>query len=244
MVGTNKFGSWLLVAVSGLALAVVGAAKSPEKVAATAVDSGSFGVFVNGQRVATETFSIQQRADVSTASSEVKATDGKNEQRSEMQLTAAGNLRRYEWKEISPGKSQAVVEPMDDFLVEHITTEPGAKPQDKPFILPTSTLVLDDYAFSHREILVWRYLAQACASGLANCRPAKAQFGVLIPHQQMSAPVTVEYVGPEGVTMKGEQRILNRFNISSEDSVWSVWMDPTNMKVTRMSTGNTEVVRD
>jgi len=174
----------------------------------------------------------------------VKSTDGKNSQRSELQLNSNGNLRRYEWRETSPGKAQLVVEPTEDFLLERVTPEPGAKPQEKPFILPASTPVLDDYFFSHREILLWRYLAQACNGNLSGCRPGKLQFGVLIPHQQMSAPVTVEYMGPEQSSVGGEMRAINRFNITSEDSVWAVWMDPTTSKVMRMSTGNTEVVRD
>ena len=237
----NNLAASLLLAVA-LVLGSTAEAKSPEK--STAVDSGSFGVFVNGQRVATETFSIQQKSDASVANSEVKATDGKNAQRSEMQLTVNGDLRRYEWHEESPGKAQAIVEPMDEFLVERVTTEPGTKAQEKPFILPTSTMVLDDYFFSHREILLWRYLAQACGNKLDSCRPKKTQFGVLVPHQQVSVPVQVEFVGPEGATLAGEQRILNRFTITSDETVWAVWMDPVTMKVVRMSTGNTEVVRD
>jgi len=240
MIRYVKFVSLLTFAV--LALASISFAKNQEKPAA--VDSGSFGIFVNGQRVATETFNIQQKPDVSIATSEVKGTDGKNTQHSELQLSPSGDLRRYEWKEIAPGKAQAIVEPSEDFLIERITLEPGTKPQEKPYILPASTLVLDDYFFSHREILMWRYLAQVCGNNLASCRPQKAQFGVLIPRQQMSAPMTVEYTGPDSLMIAGQQRTLNRFSLSSEDSVWTVWMDPQTMKLIRILAGNMEVVRD
>src|SRR5690242_7773325 len=128
------------ILAGAIALASLAAAKTPEK-AATAVDSGSFGVFVNGQRVATESFNRQQRSDASVATSELKSADGKNTQHSELQLSPAGDLRHYEWRELSPGKAQATVEPMDEFLVEKITIEPGTKAAEKPFILPTSTLV-------------------------------------------------------------------------------------------------------
>lgn len=240
MLHSVKVGFVLSLAL--LALPFTSTAKSVEK--QNLVDAGSFGVFVNGQRVATETFNIQQKSDMSVATAEVKATDGKNSQRSELELSATGDLHRYEWHETSPGKAQAVVEPMDEFLVEHITLDAGGKPQEKPFILPLSTVILDDYFFSHREILLWRYLAQVCGNGLATCHPAKTQFGVLIPHQQMSAPVTIEFLGPENVMIRGERQQLNRFNITSEDSVWSVWMDISSLKVMLMATGNTEVVRD
>jgi hypothetical protein len=239
MLHSVKVGFVLSLAL--LAVPFTSTAKSVEK--QSTADAGSFGVFVNGQRVATETFNIQQKPEMSVATAEVKATDGSNSQRSELQLSATGDLHRYEWHETSPDKAQAIVEPMDEFLVEHITLD-GAKPQEKPFILPLSTVILDDYFFSHREILLWRYLAQVCGNALATCHPAKTQFGVLIPHQQMSAPVSIEFLGPENVTIHGEQQRLNRFNITSEDSVWAVWMDINSLKVMRMSTGNTEVVRD
>jgi hypothetical protein len=240
MIRSTRFGFLLSLAL--LAAPLIASAKTAEK--ATVVDTGSFGIFVNGQRVATETFNIQQKADVSIATAEVKAADGKNSQHSELQLTPAGTLRRYEWHETSPGKAQAVVEPMDEFLIEKVTLEPGSKPQEKPFILPASTIVLDDYFFSHREILLWRYLAQACGNDIATCRPKKVQFGVLIPHQQISAPVSIEFVGPEKVSIHGVDQELSRFNINSEENVWSVWMDTATMKVIKLTTGNTEVVRD
>jgi hypothetical protein len=58
------------------------------------VDSGSFGVYVNGTRVATETFKVEQRANGSLAKSELKATGGAM-QRSELELTAKGEIVRY-----------------------------------------------------------------------------------------------------------------------------------------------------
>jgi hypothetical protein len=134
------------------------------------VDSGSFGVFMNGRRVATETFSIKQGSKGSVVTSEFKA-DGASEtstQNSELQLNAAGELQKYEWKEISPGKAQAVVIPNDSFLLERVTVNPTEKAHEHPFMLPTSTSILDDYFFVQREVLAWKYLA-------IGCRQAKGQ---------------------------------------------------------------------
>jgi len=54
----------IILAVGGLSLLAVSAAPAASKddkaPAAQMVDSGSFGVFMNGRRVATETFSIHQ----------------------------------------------------------------------------------------------------------------------------------------------------------------------------------------
>jgi hypothetical protein len=77
-------------------------AKAPT---AQVVDSGSFGVFVNGRRVATETFNIEQHVGGSTAKSELKVEDG-SMQRSEMELTDRGDIVRYGWQQERPTKAE------------------------------------------------------------------------------------------------------------------------------------------
>jgi hypothetical protein len=81
-----------IVSLLLLPLFAMAADKEKPKDAAQMVDSGSFGVFLNGQRIATETFSIQQSATGSIATSEFKTEAGadKSVQSSELQLTANG----------------------------------------------------------------------------------------------------------------------------------------------------------
>ena len=149
------------------------------------VDAGSFGVFMNGRRVATEKFSIQQNPAGSVATSEFRTEPGVDPaaQSSELQLAPSGDLRKYEWKEISPGKAQAVIVPNDNLLVERSTNNPQDKEEEHPFLLPASTSVLDDYFFIHREILVWKYLATGCHQdkGLVACpQNQQVKFGASI----------------------------------------------------------------
>jgi hypothetical protein len=229
-----------------LSLAPAAAAKKSDK--PQVVDSGSFGVFIKGRRVATEKFQIEQRGDASVATSEFKTEDGSDKvaQKAELQIAANGDLRRYTWRELDPGKAQEVVEPSDQFLIEHITPNPPEKPQDHPFMLPISTMVLDDYFFSHRQILAWRYLAQACGGNMsAGCKMTKTQFGVIIPRQRTSAIVTLEYAGKENVVLRGASRELDRFNLTIEGDQWALYLDE-NLKVLRISipSEDTEVVRD
>lgn len=222
------------------------AGRPVEKPKAQLVDTGSFGVFVEGRRVATESFKIQQGGDVSIASSDFKLDDGsKAAQHAELQLTPSGDLRRYEWHELSPGKAVAVVEPNADFLMEHVTPNPPAHPSEHPFILPASTLVLDDYFFSHRQILAWRYLAQGCAGKIAECRPGKLQFGVLVPTQRSSMQVAMEFTGVEKVTIHGTQQELSRINLTTETGNWVLWLDG-NLRLVRIliPEDKTEVLRD
>ncbi len=84
------------------------------------VDSGSFGVFIKGQRVATETFKIEQQNGASIIKSQLKETSGTDaaNQKSELDMTSNGELLRYEWSQASGGSLN--VAPSNDFLMERI----------------------------------------------------------------------------------------------------------------------------
>jgi hypothetical protein len=241
----QRFALLFIIAIAAAGLA---ADKKPAAPAGKMVDSGSFGVFVNGKRVATEAFQIEQMPDSSVVRSEFKTEDGsKAVQTAELVITANGDLRRYTWNESSPGKASSVIEPQDQFLIQHINTGPADKPIDQPYILPPSTVILDDYFFSHREVLVWRYLA-------ANCRPdprtgacnlARAQFGALIPRQHTSMLVNLEFVGRETVNVHGQSRELSRFNLQGDGLDWGLWLDNNHMLIRiYIAADAIEVVRD
>lgn len=222
--------------------------RKPAKADAQVVDSGSFGVYVSGRRVATESFQIQDRTDVKVATAELRTEEGKATQSYELQIMPNGDLRRYEWRELSPGKALTTVEPSEQFLIEKLTSEAvGAKPIELAFILPPSTQIVDDYFFSHRQILLWRYLAAGCAPSGDNrtCKLEKASFGVFVPRQQAPVTVALEYKGREKVALKGAETELDRFDLQSEDSTWSLWVD-ANYKLQRVviAAENTEVLRD
>src|ERR1035438_7633189 len=108
---------WGMVAVlAGASMTYASDKKdSPKPGGSQTVDSGSFGVFVRGQRVVTETFSVQQDNGISIVKSRLQET-GRNPaagaQRSELQMTGSGELVRYEW---SDGNGSLVVTPKDEF---------------------------------------------------------------------------------------------------------------------------------
>ena len=240
-----------LLALFAASLLCFAADKKDKKnaVPANVVDSGSFGIFVKGQRIATEKFEIAQQGDGSITRSELKV-DGatKAAQKFELQLSGNGDLRHYAWNELSPGKAQATVDPDQNLLVERLVPSPQEKPIEQPFILPTSTAILDDYFFSQRELLTWRYLGSNCSQtpgGQVACKLTKSQFGVLIPRQRASVLVTVEFTGKENVTIRGQQVQLNRFNLQGEGMDWAMWFDDAH-KLQRVVIASdfTEVVRD
>jgi hypothetical protein len=214
------------------------------------IDSGSFGIFMNGHRVGTETFSITQSSSGSEINSQFKTVNAPTEaaQTSQMELTAGGEIRRYEWKEVSPGKAHAVVVPNEEFLMEKWSASADDKEHDQPYLLAHSTSILDDYFFIHRELLVWKFLVAACnkEKGQLQC-PVKqrTQFGTLNPHQHTSAPLSAAFLGREKVAFKGAQLELNKIEFKLESGSWLLWIDDQ-FKVVRMfvEEDNTEVVRD
>jgi hypothetical protein len=233
----------LVASISG----VVSAKEKQKEAAAQSVDSGSFGVFVKGQRVGTETFSVTQNGNGSVIHSEFKAEGaaGQAVQNSDLQLTPTGDIRRYEWKELNPGKAQSVVSPNDQFLSQHWSLGPEDKGQDQPYLLPVTTIILDDYFFVHREVLAWKYLGQACSREKEGLRCPKAQFGTMNPRQHSSAPASMEYLGADKIMVKGAERRLDKLELKSETGSWLIWLDE-NLKMQKISipSESTDVVRD
>lgn len=215
------------------------------------VDSGSFGVFIDGRRIGTETFSVFQNPNGSIIQSEFKTEGGPAPaaaQSSEMQLSANGEIRRYDWKELNPGKAQSTVVPNDDFLSEKWSESPQEKTREQAFLLSSSTSILDDYFFVHRELLAWKFLAASCKQegGQVKC-PLKqrTQFGTLNPRQRASAPVSVQFAGREKVTLHGSEQELIKLELKSETGDWDLWLnDQLMLQRIAIPAEKTEVVRD
>lgn len=240
-----------LILASALAsFPVARAADKKEKPAPMqTVDAGSFGVFIKGQRVATETFKIEQQNGASIIKSQLKATSASDtaSQKSELEMTANGELLRYEWSQAS-GSSISVA-PSNDFLMERITASGTGKPAEQPFLMPRTTAILDNNFFVHREVLAWRYLAADCSpeAGNLKCQQGAAPFGAIVPQDHISISVRMEVVGKEKITIRGAEHELLRLNLSGEDFQWALWVDDHDQfKLIRVAipADNTEVVRD
>lgn len=233
----------LMVSMSGAALAKE-KEKEPE---GKKVDSGSFGVFVRGHRAGTETFTVTQNANGSMIHSEFKAEGaaGQAVQESDLQLTGSGEIRRYQWKEQTPGKAQSVVLPNDQFVIQKWTAGPEDKEHEQPYLLPTSTSILDDYFFVHRQVLAWKYLGGACSKEKEGLRCPKAQFGTLNPSQHSSAPASMEYLGRDKVKIKDVERELNKLELKSDAGSWLLWLDEQfKLQLITIPAESTEVIRD
>ena len=249
---------WTTARTAGIALAFSLAAlaaghaadKADKKDKATqAIDSGSFGVFIKGQRVVTETFRIEQLNGNSIIKSQLKETAGANptSQKSDLQITSTGELLRYEWSQDSGGS--LTVLPNNEFLMEKITPAGASKPAEQSFLMPSTSTILDNNFFIQREVLAWRYLSSACKSegGNLKCQQGPAEFGSLVPQDRLSMNVRMELVGKEKVTVRGADRDLLRLNLTGEAFAWALWVDDQDhFKLIRVAipADSTEVVRD
>ncbi|MBI2678420.1 MAG: hypothetical protein HYX28_06535 [Candidatus Koribacter versatilis] len=227
-------------------VAMGAASKQP---AGKVVDSGTFEIVVDGKRVGTETFTIHDQGvnNVTTSQIKIAAGTAKAEQSSVLEMTNAGGLVRYSWKETSPSKSQSNIEVTQNAVVQHILLPENKKPLDVPYMVSPSTMILDDNAFVHRQLLVWRYLRGSCGmkDGKQTCDTVK--LGVLVPAQHVMAIISVEYVGNEKLAIKGVERDLAHIRIMSDDVEWDLWADPADAyKVVRIyiPSNKTEVLRN
>ena len=250
---SRKLGATLLLITA--CGAILSAASAEDKKAqakttgAQTVDSGSFGIFVNGKRVATETFDIQQHTNSSLIQAQLKETAGNDPatQKCDLEITPSGALIRYEWSQSSGGS--LTVLPKNEFLLEKITTPSSSKPAEQPFLMPNTSTILDNNFFVHREVLIWRYLASACKpeGSSMKCEQEPGDFGVLVPQDRTSMHVRMELVGKERVSVHGTDRDLMRLNLKSDSLDWALWVDEQDrFKLIRVAipADNTEVVRD
>lgn len=242
----------LVLAFCLAALAGAVAADKKEKTkpeASQTVDAGAFGVFIKEQRVATETFTIEQKNGTSIIKSHLKATAGQESasQKSDLEITPSGELLRYEWSQSSGGSLS--VFPNNDFLKETITASASSKPAEQAFLMPSTSAILDNNFFIHREVLIWRYLAADCkpVNGNLQCPKEPANFGALVPQDRNSLSVRLELVGKEKVAIRGAERELLRLNLTGENFEWALWVDENDhFKLIKVAipADNTEVVRD
>jgi len=233
-----------LVVLASLGSLLAAAAKESSSV----VDSGTFEVLVDGKRVATESFKIQQTPRTSISTSTIKVIAGaKAEQQSVLEITTAGELVRYAWKELSPTRSQSTVEVASGALLQRVHPPDAKKPIEVPYMTSPSTFVLDDNFFTHRQLLVWRFLAGSCRSddgGKLACAPT--DLGVLVPAQHVMAIAKLSLVGTEKLPWKGVERELLHVRLAVEDVTWDIWVDPADsykmLRIVIPST-KTEVIR-
>lgn len=251
-----------ILALIALSTTLNGADKNDKRSTSTAtvsVDSGTFGIMIGGRRVASETFHVDQRKDGSTVSSELKFDDTtvKAVQSSEMTMTPDGVLKKYVWKEVTPGKAQIVVEPQDEqFMVAHVYENGGGDPKDTVRPLAPLTSIVDENFFSHMEVILWKYMAFGCkpnAQGQNVCNWKPLRLPIFVPHQQQSMIVEISFQGTHTGKVDGKDAEFKAFSFVMEDPEnfkpeggnCLLWFNDQNKLVkVQVAADNMEVVRD
>jgi len=171
------------------------------------------------------------------------------DQKSDLEITGSGELLRYEWSQGAPTGGSLTVLPNNEFLLEKITASATGKAAEQPFLMPNTSMILDNNFFIQREVLAWRYLSAAChpESGNLQCQKGAVEFGVLVPQDRSSTRVRMELVGKEKVPIRGAERELLRLNLTGDGFEWALWVDGNDQfKLIRIAipADGTEVVRD
>ena len=243
---TSRRSCSILAVLVLFASALTARNKSADVPAANLVDDGTFAVFQNGQQVATEDFTIRQLPSSSLASAHLRLNSGGSmlEQTTQLSLLPDGSLSRYEWQQLSPARRSATVEPSDQVLIMHTVAD--GKSSDHSFFLTPMAFILDDYAFSSREVLLWRYLATSCKQRETGdgCDLIRARFPVLVPRRNTSGEVFVEFKGYDDTPLNGRPQHLRHFLIQTDGPEWHLWLDEKH-KLLRISVpdSNIEVLR-
>jgi hypothetical protein len=214
------------------------------------VDSGSFGIFQRGQRIATESFRIQESGTAKVVSSRLTARQGAGrvEQTIELRLSPAGDLISYEWRESAPGSAMLIVVPQDEFLSQRSLSSQGASPEEQAFLLPHQTAILDHNFFVLREVLAWRYLAENCKTVDANdqCLREPGRIPSLVPQDRASVSTVLKLVGMESIAIGESDHNLLHLALTDGNGRWDLWLDPGNrFKLVRiLAADGSEVLRD
>jgi hypothetical protein len=220
--------------------------KNKQKEVPKVIDKGTFQILVDGKEVGTESFTIEQRGSDNVTSSQIKVSGPtKAEQSSTLEMTSDGQLVHYGWKELAPERAETSIDVVQGSVIQRTTFAEQKKPLDIPYMVSPSTTVLDDNFFSHRQLLVWRFLGSCTVEGAQRkCQAAK--FRVLIPAQHITAVADLEMVGPEKQTIQGVEKDVVHIKLMAGDLEWAIYADPADsFKIVRISipANKTEVLR-
>jgi hypothetical protein len=109
-----------------------------------------------------------------------------------------------------------------------------------------SDFILDDYFFSTREVLLWRYQAMSCKprSSGGMCNFVRRRFPVLIPQRNTSSEVYLQFKGFDDMPLNGRPQHLLHFVMDTDGPTWNLWLNEQ-QKLLRISipADNVEILR-
>jgi len=184
-------------------------------------DHGTFEIFSAGRSLGTETFAIRVRSGQIEAHGDVHLQveqNGKSiEVRTSSNLLLDAHLDplSYTWNQKGAQSSQLSIDFRSQPARGRSKTVNGQEDR-RDFNLAKDVIVLDDNVIHHYQLAVARY---------DQAKGGKQAFRAFIPQEALPGVITLNFVGPEPVTVDGDKRTLRRFLLSTELAQISLWVD-------------------
>ena len=184
-------------------------------------DHGTFDIFAAGKSIGTEQFEIRARSNQIQAQANVQLRveqDGKT-----VEIRTSSNLLldplleplSYAWDQKAEKVSQLSIDFRARPAHARYKTVNGQDDQ-RDFQLPKDVVVLDDNALHQYQLALARYDLQKNGAQI---------FHAFIPQEALPGVITLSLVGPESVTLEGDQRTLRRFLLTADQAQISLWVD-------------------
>jgi hypothetical protein len=184
-------------------------------------DRGTFEIFSAGKNIGTEQFDIRARPNQIEAQGDVDLRIEQNGKTVEVRtssnllLDALLDPLSYTWNQKGARSSQLNI----DFRVRparaRYRTVTGQDDR-RDFKLEKAVVVLDDNALHQYQLALARY---------DEGKSGTQTFPAFVPQEALPGVITLSFVGPESVTVNGDQRTLRRFLLTTELAQISLWVD-------------------
>lgn len=184
-------------------------------------DQGEFEIFSAGKSIGNETFEIRARSGQIEAQSNIHLQveqDGKTLEvrtSSTLLLDPDFNPLSYAWNQKVPQSSQLSIDFRAKPVHARYRTVNGQDDQ-RTFQLARDVLVLDDNAVLHYQLAIVRY---------DQAKGGTQEFRAFIPQEALPGVISLNCAGPESVIVNRAQRTLRRFELTTEQTRLSLWVD-------------------
>ncbi len=184
-------------------------------------DHGTFEIISAGKSIGTEKFEIHARSNQIEAQGEVDLRVEQNgkfiEVRTSSNLLLDSHLDplSYTWSQKGAQSSQLNVDFRSQPAHVHYKTVSGQDDR-RDFKLDKDVVVLDDNAIHQYQLAIAHY---------DQAKGGTQTFRAFIPQEALPGVITLSFVGPEPVTVDGNQRTLRRFLLTTELAKISLWVD-------------------
>jgi hypothetical protein len=211
----------LAVLAVGVVAGVHLSAQNPPSATAGLNDRGTFEISSGGVSLGTESFEIRSTSAQIEAQSEVHLSVEQNGKKLEvrtnstLRLDSHFNPLTYTWSQKGAQSSQLSMDFHNQPVSARYKTVDGHDDR-RDFKLDPDVLILDDNTNHHYQLAVARY---DFAKG------GTQEFRAFIPQEAAPGILTMKLVGPEPVTLNGQNVTLRHFLLTAQLAQVDLWVD-------------------